>query len=157
MERLGDEVRRSLAGAGVPDVGVLAAVTRAWLSAVGPGIAGAAWPARIGRDGTLHVHAATSVWAFELDRMQAEILTRLSEVVEGEELPPRLRFTVGPVPAAAVPDAPVEAPPPPPATVEARAEADRLAATVEDADLRELVRRAAAASLSSRPDGRPVW
>lgn len=157
MERLGDEVRRSLAGAGVPDAGVLAAVTRAWPSAVGPGIAAAAWPARIGRDGTLHVHAATSVWAFELDRMQAEILTRLSEVVEGEELPPRLRFSVGPVPSPGAPSASSEAPAPPPLTAEARVEADRLASTVEDVELRELVRRAVAASLSSRPDGRSVW
>jgi predicted nucleic acid-binding Zn ribbon protein len=156
MERLGDEVRRSLRGAGVPDAGVLAAVTRAWPAAVGPGIAAAAWPARIGRDGTLHVHTATSVWAFELDRMQEQILPRLAEVMEGEQAPPRLRFAVGPVPAAAAPVAPVATETPAPSP-EARLEADRIAASVEDAELRQLVRRAAAASLSRPAHDRPFW
>ena len=156
MERLGDEVRRSLRGAGVPDAGVLAAVTRAWPVAVGPGITAAAWPARIGRDGTLHVHTLTSVWAFELDRMQEQILPRLAEAMEGEQAPPRVRFAVGPVPAAAAPAAPLAAEAPAPSP-EARLEADRIAASVEDAELRQLVRRAAAASLSRPAHDRPFW
>ncbi len=156
MERLGDEVRRSLQSAGVPDAGVLAAVTRAWPAAVGPGIAAAAWPARIGRDGTLHVHTTTSVWAFELDRMQDEILPRLTETMEGEPPPNRLRFAVGPVPAAAAPEA-VEATDAPVPSPEAELEADRIAASVEDAELRRLVRRAATASLSRPPHDRPFW
>ncbi len=156
MKRLGDEVRRSLQGAGVPDAGVLAAVTRAWPSAVGPGIAAAAWPARIGRDGTLHVHTTTSVWAFELDRMQDEILPRLAEAMEGEQAPPRLRFATGPVPSPAAATAPATAAPPAP-SAETRLEADRIAASVEDAELRQLVRRAAAASLSRPPHDRPFW
>ena len=53
MERLGDEVRGSLRAAGVPDAGLLADVVRVWPGAVGPGIATAAWPSRIGRDETL--------------------------------------------------------------------------------------------------------
>ena len=156
MERLGDEVRRSLRGAGVPDAGVLAAVTRAWPTAVGPGIAVAAWPARIGRDGTLYVHTTSSVWAFELDRMQEQILSRLAEAMGGEETPPRLRFAAGPVPAAGAPAAP-EAPEAPAPSPEARLEADRIAASVEDAELRPLVRRAAAASLFRPAGDRPFW
>ena len=35
-------------------------------------IARNAWPLRIGRDGTLHVAAASATWAFELDRMSAD-------------------------------------------------------------------------------------
>lgn len=156
MERLGDEVRRSLRGAGVPDAGVLAAVTRAWPSAVGPGIAAAAWPARIGRDGTLHVNTTTSVWAFELDRMQEQILPRLAEAMEGEQVPPRLRFTAGPVPSPAAAAAPAAAEPPA-ASAETKLEADRIAASVEDDELRQLVRRAAVASLSRPSHDRPFW
>ncbi len=156
MERLGDEVRRSLRGAGVPDAGVLAAVTRAWPSAVGPGIAAAAWPARIARDGTLHVNTTTSVWAFELDRMQEQILPRLAEAMEGEQAPPRLRFATGLVPAAAAPEAQTPAEPPAPSS-DATLEADRIAASVEDVELRQLVRRAAVASLSRPPHDRPFW
>ena len=156
MERLCDELRRSLRRAGVPDAGVLAAATRAWPAAVGAGIAAAAWPARIGRDGTLYVHTTSSVWAFELYRMQEEILLRLVEVMEGEQAPPRLRFAVGPVPAAAAAEA-TAAPGRPAPSPEARLEADRIAASVEDAELRQLVRRAAAASLSRPPHDRPFW
>jgi len=42
MERLDGSIRRALRVAGVPDAGALAAVTRAWPAAVGPGIAVAA-------------------------------------------------------------------------------------------------------------------
>ena len=77
MERLDGSVRRALRGAGVPDAGVLAAVTRAWPGAVGPAIARAAWPQRLARDGTLHVTTVSSTWAFELGRMAEEIEAKL--------------------------------------------------------------------------------
>ncbi len=72
MERLDGSVRRALRGAGVPDAGVLAEVTRVWPEAVGPAIARAAWPQRVARDGTLYVNAVSSTWAFELARMEAD-------------------------------------------------------------------------------------
>lgn len=154
MERLGDEVRGSLQSAGVPDAGVLADVTRVWPSAVGPAIAVAAWPARIGRDDTLHVTTESAVWAFELARLEEEIRGRLSSALPHAELPPRIRFAVGPVPAAPaaepVPDS-GRAPLPGPDELE---EANRLAAPIEDENLRELVRRAVAASLSARRSDR---
>jgi hypothetical protein len=153
MERLGDDVRRSLRAVGVPDAGVLADVTRMWATAVGPGIAAAAWPSRIGRDETLHVSTESAVWAFELARLEAEIAARLAASLPGVTLPPRIRFAVGPVPAAAAGDA-AEAPRPPTPGREDRREAARLAATVEDLRLRDLVRRAAAASLAARRDDR---
>ena len=53
MERLDGSVRRALRSSGVPDAGLLAEVTRAWPAAVGAAIARAAWPQRLGRDGTL--------------------------------------------------------------------------------------------------------
>ena len=88
MERLDGTVRRALRTAGVPDAGQLAEVTRAWPDAVGPGIAAAAWPQRIARDGTLHVNTASSTWAFELDRMGTEVLTKLRVALVSSR-PPR--------------------------------------------------------------------
>jgi hypothetical protein len=154
MERIGEDVRGSLRSAGVPDAGVLAAVTRVWPDAVGPGIAAAAWPARIGRDETLHVATASSVWAFELTRLEDEILGRLRDALAGEAAPPRIRFAAGPVPEPPrAPDAPEPLEPPAPAPEELR-EAERLAAPIEDERLRVLAARAVAASLRSRRDDR---
>ncbi len=153
MERLGGSVRRALRGAGVPDAGVLAAVTRAWPDAVGPAIARAAWPQRVARDGTLHVTAVSSTWAFELGRMEEEIRAKL-RVAIGESTPSTLRFAPGPVPSPG----PVEetAPPPPPPTAQDEADAASLTAAIDDPELRAAVRRAAAASLAAARAGRVV-
>ena len=151
MERLDGSVRRALRGAGVPDAGTLAAVTRAWPEAVGGGIARAAWPQRIGRDGTLHVTTVSSTWAFELQRMEDEIRAKLEAAV-GEATPPALRFATGPVPS---PDADPSVPPRQLSPTSAdEAEASSLSAGIEDPGLREAVRRAAAASLARGRDGR---
>ena len=153
MERLDGSVRRALRSSGVPDAGLLAEVTRAWPDAVGPAISRAAWPQRLGRDGTLHVTAVSSTWAFELGRMEAEIREKLAAVL-GEATPPTLRFAPGPVPSPAAPE---EAParPPAPSAEEASA-ATALVAGIEDPELREAVRRAAAASLARARGDRPV-
>ncbi len=153
MERLDGSLRRALRGAGVPDAGVLAAVTRAWPEAVGPAIARAAWPQRVARDGTLHVTTESSTWAFELGRMAEEILTRLRDAV-GEQTPPALRFATGPVPSPGAD----ERPPPPAAapTPEENARAASLSAGIDDPGLRAAVRRAAAASLAATRDDRAV-
>jgi hypothetical protein len=153
MERLDGSVRRALRSSGVPDAGLLAEVTRAWPDAVGPAIARAAWPQRLGRDGTLHVTAVSSTWAFELGRMEAEIREKL-EARLGESTPPALRFVAGPVPA---PPAAEEAPERPPApSPEEASTAAALAAGIADPALREAVRRAAAASLARARGGRLV-
>jgi hypothetical protein len=150
MERIGDEVRGSLRSAGVPDAGLLADVTRVWPEAVGATIAAAAWPSRIGRDETLHVNAASAVWAFELTRLEEEIRGRVAVALPGVVPPPRLRFSVGPVPAGPVPEGEAGPAPAPRAGPEEIRAAEALSAGVEDERLRELVRRAAAASLSAR-------
>jgi hypothetical protein len=146
MERLDGSVRRALSSAGVPDAGVLAAVTRAWPAAVGPGIARAAWPQRLARDDTLHVTTVSSTWAFELGRMEEELIAKLRAVL-GDDTPPALRFAPGPVPATGqeptTPSARLEP------TAEESAEATALSASVEDPELREAVRRAVAASLAA--------
>jgi hypothetical protein len=152
MERLDGTVRRALRTAGVPDAGVLAEVTRAWPDAVGPAVAAAAWPQRVARDGTLHVNTTSSTWAFELDRMGAEVLAKLRTAI-GDATPPAVRFAPGPVPS----HGPVE-------QVERHVEttsADReraaaVTASIEDPDLREAVRGAVAAGLAAERHDRSV-
>jgi hypothetical protein len=153
MERLDGSVRRALRGAGVPDAGVLAAVTRAWPEAVGPAIARAAWPQRVARDGTLHITAESSTWAFELGRLEEEIRAKLRPEL-GDATPPALRFAPGPVPSPGADDDDPQPVPPP--TPEDDARAALLTAEIDDPTLREAVRRAAAASLSAARDGRAV-
>ena len=153
MERLDGSVRRALRGAGVSDAGVLAAVTRAWPEAVGPAIARAAWPQRVARDGTLHITAESSTWAFELGRLEEEIRAKLRPEL-GDATPPALRFAPGPVPSPGADDDDPQPVPPP--TPEDDARAALLTAEIDDPTLREAVRRAAAASLSAARDGRAV-
>lgn len=153
MERLDGSVRRALRRAGVPDAGVLAAVTRAWPKAVGPAIARAAWPQRVARDGTLHVTTESSTWAFELGRMEEEIRAKLRAAI-GDETPPVLRFAPGPVPSPGEEEGPPASVAPPTSEDEARAVS--LSAGIDDPTLRDAVRRAAAASLAAARDARAV-
>jgi hypothetical protein len=121
----------------------LAELVERWPDVVGPAIARNAWPARIGRDGTLHVSTADSVWAFELGHRAAEIATGLGVV--------KVRFAPGPLPsmeAASAADAPL-AP-----DAEERRRATEIAAAVEDENLRESVQKAAAFSLARQRSDR---
>src|SRR5207342_2047420 len=106
-------------------------LVEAWPEVVGQMVATNAWPARIGRDGTLHVNTSSSAWAFELGQLAPEILERLSEKL-GDSAPEALRFAVGhlPEPAAEAPaQARTEVPEP---TSEARRRAAELVAGIED-------------------------
>ena len=155
MERIGDEVRRELARGGSRDAIPLAAVTAAWPTAVGAAVARKAWPLRLGRDGTLHVAAASATWANELSLLQEEILAALRARL-GAESPSKVRFAVGPIPEPESPPEPaddaaagtLEVPP------EVEREADAAAAEIGDPELRELVVRAARASLLRGRSGR---
>ena len=153
MERLDGTVRRALRVVGVPDAGTLAQVTRAWPEAVGPAIARAAWPQRIARDGTLHVNAVSSTWAFELGRMVEEIQAKLRTRI-GDATPAAIRFAPGPVPEPGQVERAAPQPPVPSPVEEATAAA--LSAEIEDPQLRDAVRRAAAASLAAARDDRGV-
>jgi hypothetical protein len=120
-----------------------------WPAAVGATIARNAWPARIARDGTLHVNTVDSVWAFELTSRAAEIARRVGVA--------QVRFAAGPLPEPET--QPAEAAPrtflgP---SDDARAEADRLTRGIEDEDLREVVAKAAAMSLDRAAVDRSVW
>jgi hypothetical protein len=150
MEHLGHAIGRELGRFG-PAAG-MAPIVEAWPAAVGAGIARNAWPARLARDGTLHVHTKDSIWAFELKSRAEEIRSRL-----GEHAPPRLAFAPGPIPE------PVETPREDASTrsleptPEHVAEADSLARVIRDEDLRKVVAKAAALSLARASNDRSFW
>jgi len=150
VDPLGDEVRKELGRFG-PE-GDIGRVVDAWPAAVGETIARNAWPARISRDGTLHVATRDSVWAFELGQQAGRIRERL-----GELAPPALRFAPGRLPE---PGAPAEPEQPVKPRVEPDPEVRKLAATlaseIGDEELRGLVERAVAASLARAADNRPL-
>jgi hypothetical protein len=146
MERIGDEVRVVLGRFGTP--GQIAEVARVWPSVVGDAIAKNAWPARIGRDGTLHVAASSSAWAFELTQLEATLLNRLRREL-GRSSPKRLRFTPGRLPERGLDETEAVRPRGPHQTPADRERAAELANAIEDEQLRQLVVRAAAASLAS--------
>ena len=156
MERIGREVERELGRRGDGETAAISRIVTSWPQAVGEAVARNAWPLRIGRDGTLHVATTSSTWAFELDRLAPEITERLAALL-GDEAPAGLRFRPGPVPE---PDRPSDARgdvPRPAATTspEVAAEAAEAASAIADPELRELVERAARASLAAARSGRP--
>ena len=155
MERIGEEIQRELGRSGSRDAIPLAAMTAIWPEAVGKAVARNAWPLRLARDGTLHVAAASATWANELtllrDEIGAALRTRL-----GDEAPSAIRFAVGPVPEPEqthehVDDTAAESLEVPP---EVEREATAAAAEIGDPELRELVARAAQASLLKARSGR---
>ena len=138
MKHLGEEVKRELGRFG-PEGG-MGELVEAWPAAVGETIARSAWPARVARDGTLHVNTTDSIWAFELTNQAAEIAKRL-----GVE---RVRFAPGRLPEAAESDREGARQTPLEPSETLRREGARLAAGIEDENLRRIVARAAAASLA---------
>jgi hypothetical protein len=156
VEPLGEEVRRELARFG-PQSG-LGDIVAAWPEAVGAAIAANAWPARIARDGTLHVATSSSAWAFELTQLEATVRAKLAERLEGDP-PPSLRFMPGPLPepsGTGVESPQRTVPEPSPAEL---AEGEQMAAEIGDSALRAAVARAAAASLAAtarRSSDRPI-
>ncbi len=146
MDRLGDRVREELGRFGPGDGGI-DAITRVWPAAVGAENARRSWPARLARDGTLHANAADSIWAFQLGMLAPAILEQL-RVQLGEGTPAALRFAPGPLPGEPAESSEASAEPALEIGAEHRAEAVAIAAAIEDPRLRELVARAAAASLA---------
>jgi hypothetical protein len=156
LESIRTELRRELARLG--SGGAISEVVAAWPEAVGKEIAGNAWPARIGRDGTLYVSTSSSAWAFELTHLEDTVRARLEERLS-KAVPPRLRFAPGPLPelgAEGVKPLHRVAPRPSPSAEAAAAE---IAADIASPELREAVARASAASLTgaeARSADRPV-
>lgn len=141
MDRVGDAVARELGRFG--PVSGMAPLVEAWPKAVGIEIARNAWPARLGRDGTLHIHTKDSIWAFELTARAQEIRDRL-----GDDAPAKLAFAPGPLPNLdeIVPEELKKSvPKPSPEDVE---KADSLTRGIRDEDLRKVVAKAIAAGLA---------
>jgi hypothetical protein len=151
MDRIGGDVRRELGRFG--PAGSIARLVEVWAETVGESIARNAWPARVARDGTLHVNTSSSAWTFELSQLAPTILERLQEAA-GEAAPKHLRFAPGNLPEPAGEEA--EAGPTRRVVPSAAhlADAERLTAEIADEKLRKIVQRAAAASLARAPDGR---
>ncbi|HLB20193.1 MAG TPA: DUF721 domain-containing protein [Gaiellaceae bacterium] len=141
MDRVERDVKRELGRFG-PVLG-MAPLVEAWPGAVGPEIARNAWPARIARDGTLHVHTQDSIWAFELTTRAEEIRSRLGKVAPG-----RMAFAPGPLPEPPPATAEEVRRRPPEPTREHVAKAESLTRLIRDEELRKVVAKAAAASLS---------
>jgi hypothetical protein len=148
MERLGDDIGRALGASGGGAVHAVSEITGVWPQAVGEAVARQAWPLRLGRDGTLHVATSSATWAFELDRLAPEIQERLTELL-GPSAPAALRFRPGPLPEPARPPEEISADDPEPLepAPETAAEAAALASSIADPALREMVEKAARASL----------
>ena len=121
----------------------MAELLERWRSAVGEAIARNAWPARIAKDGTVHVNTADSIWAFELGHRAREIAERLAV--------PRLRFAPGPLPETDDEPAPEPLEPTPQEDERARA----LATAITDEKLRESVQKAVRLSLARERRDRP--
>jgi hypothetical protein len=146
LEPLGDELRRELGRLG--PAGAIGEVVEAWPEAVGPAIAANAWPARIARDGTLHVATSSSAWAFELTHLAGTVRERLSERL-GPSTPTVLRFAPGRLPEPGPEDVERSARTVPIASPAARAAGEQVASEIADPALREAVARAATASLAA--------
>jgi Dna[CI] antecedent, DciA len=138
MDPLGPEIASELSRFG-PQAGMADLVER-WPRLVGAAIARNAWPARIARDGTVHVNTADSVWAFELGQRSLEIAEKLDV--------PKLRFAPGPLPELG--EELVENAISPTPEDEERARA--IAAAITDENLRERVQKAVCFSLARGRD-----
>ena len=151
MERIGEGVERQLAR--FDGGGSMPRIVAAWPVVAGVEVARNAWPARVARDGTLHVHTSSSVWAFELGQLAPNILERLRAEL-GDAAPTSLRFAQGHLPEPAPPPAGAAPPVVPEPSEAAVRMAAALAAGIADEELRKRVERAASLGLSDRGDGR---
>jgi hypothetical protein len=147
MDRLDGAIDRELRRFGpAGDAPGMAEIVRVWPAAVGDTVCRNAWPARLARDGTLHVAASSSTWAFELGRLAGEILAQLRDAL-GEGAPAALKFAPGLLPSPPADPAGSGREPVRPTPEEAELAA-ALTAEIGDDDLRALVARAVSASLA---------
>ena len=97
------------------------------------------------------MNTSSSAWAFELTQLETTIREKL-----GELAPPKLRFTPGPLPEPLTDAEDVSSVSRPAPTNDDRVRASELAALIDDEKLRNLVARAAAASLAATRSRRCV-
>ncbi len=147
-DRIGEDVQREFARFG--PVEGMSEIVRAWPAAVGDQIALNAWPARLARDRTLHVATSSSAWAFELAQLEPRLLERLRDALD-HDAPTALRFAPGKLPERSSEEIESRSRRGREPTAEERELAAAMAAGIEDENLREIVAKAALASLA-RPD-----
>jgi hypothetical protein len=94
------------------------------------------------------VHTSSSAWAFELQQLEPDIRERL-----GPAAPKKLRFAPGPLPERSREQVEEARTPPPEPTPDEVDQAARLAAAIDDEELRKLVAKAAAQSLARARSG----
>lgn len=123
----------------------MAELVERWPAVVGQGIARNAWPARIAKDGTVHINTADSVWSFELGQKAAEIAAKLGV--------PKLRFAPGPLPAADVEE---HRPDPVVISPQDAERARAIASSIGDENLRESVQKAVSLSLARGRGDTPI-
>jgi hypothetical protein len=152
-ERIGDDIRRELGRFG-PAAGMAEIVT-AWPGLVGEQVARNAWPARLARDGTLHVATSSSAWAFELAQLAPEVLERMRAAL-ADVAPSALRFAPGKLPEPSEPPAERAERRRPQPSPEHVSQAAEIAARIEDESLRKVVAKTAAESLARASDDRSV-
>lgn len=152
LEPIGDAVQHELGRFGRG--GAIAEIVEAWPEAVGDSIARNAWPARIARDGTLHIATSSSTWAFELGLLESDIRARLAAALPGRT-PESLHFAPGRLPEAPPEASEKGSSAPREPTPAEQFEGERVAATIEDQNLRKVVARAAAASLARAAEPPP--
>jgi predicted nucleic acid-binding Zn ribbon protein len=152
MDRLGEEFVRELSRFG--SAGQMVDLVAIWPETVGETVAANAWPARLARDGTLHVAAASSTWAFELQQLEQEIARRLQEAL-GSVAPARLRFAPGPLPERSPAPSHEHRRRPPEPSPEQVQKARELAAPIAAEELRKTVEKAARMSLARAAADRP--
>jgi hypothetical protein len=146
VERLAGDVRRALGAVGGGQAGMAVLVAR-WPTIVGEQMARNAWPARVARDGTLHVATSSAAWAFELTHMRSLVLGQLRAAL-GDDAPRGLAFAPGkvPEPAGASSDPPARTRRRPGDAERARAR--EVTASIADPELRERMAAAVAAALA---------
>jgi hypothetical protein len=152
MERIEFEVKQELARFG--PAGAMGQIVETWPLTVGETIAANAWPARVARDGTLHVAATSSTWAFELSQLAPQILERLRETL-AEAAPSGVRFALGHVPKRSELPVANARPEPLRPSPEHVARAAEITAAIDHEELREMVKKAAALSLAQAADVGP--
>ena len=146
MERIDGELKRELGRLG--PAGGMTEIVAVWPRAVGEAIARQAWPARLARDGTLHVAVSSSLWAFELTQLERRLAARLAEELGEEEARKGRIFAPGRLPGRPPPVAPgrsLAAFPRAPEPVET---GPALTGSMADPDLGAVVAGAAARSLA---------
>ena len=144
-EKIGGDVERELSRFG-PAAGMME-IVRAWPSVVGEQIAQNAWPARIARDGKLHVATSSSAWAFELAQLEPKLLERFAKEL-GDSTPSGFRFAPGKLPETSFDADSAAAKRGRAPTAEEQRHGEEIAGEIEDESLRKIVAKAAAASLA---------